>query len=437
MLHLGALLYPTGYHVAAWRLADVEAHSGFDPCNFLQIAKLAESALFDFVFLPDSLAMRGDDLESLSQSAIRYVAQLEPMTLISAMAAVTNRIGLVASASTTYTHPFHLARAFASLDHISAGRAGWNLVTSQNAWEAQNFGQSEHPNHASRYERATEFTEVVLKLWNSWDADAFVNDRKAGRYFDPRKVRPAHHRGAHFEVRGPLHVPRCPQGRPIIFQAGSSKSGMELAGKFADVVFTAQDNLEDAMAFRSEIRDRAAASGRNPESIKVMPGLMPILDITDQSAQAKFNALQELIDPVTGLSLLEGQLGEVDLSSLALDEPMPETLASTNASKSRQTHLLKTAQRDGLSLRDLYRHVASSRGHKLFVGTPHSLVDLMQEWHEEGAADGFTIIPAALPESLRTFVDLCNPELQKRKLTRTAYRSATLRDHLGIPPARW
>lgn len=433
MLHLGAFLYPTGYHVSAWRLEEVEARSGFDATNFLRIAQLAEKAQFDFVFLPDSLAMRGDDLEVLSKSAIRYVAQLEPITLMSAIAAVTSRIGLVASASTTYNHPFHLARTFASLDHISSGRAGWNLVTSQNGWEAQNFGMTKHPDHADRYARAREFAEVVVKLWDSWDADAFVNDREAGRYFDPQKVRVADHRGEHFRVRGPLHVPRCPQSRPVIFQAGASESGKTLAAECADVVFTAQDNLQDAKDFRAEIQQRALLAGRNPDSIKVMPGLMPVLDSTDRGARAKFERLEDLIDPATGLSLLEGQLGEVDISQLDVEAPVPATLGPTNASKSRQSLLLKTAAREGLSLRDLYRHVASSRGHKLFVGTADAQADMMQQWYEEGAADGFNIIPAVLPQSLESFVELCLPILQRRGLVRTSYTSATLRDHLCIP----
>ncbi|MGO6944395.1 LLM class flavin-dependent oxidoreductase [Rhizobium johnstonii] len=432
MMNLAAFLYPTGYHVGAWRLPEVAADGGWNFDLYRQMAQAAEAACFDFVFLADSLAMRGGDYEILSRSAIRYVAQLEPLTLVSALTAVTRQIGFIASASTTYTHPFHVARAFASLDHISGGRVGWNLITSQNQYEALNFGLDRHPDHAARYARAAEYAEVVLGLWQSWDEDAFVLDKEGGRFFNPDRMHHLNHDGEHFRVRGPLHVPRSPQGRPVIVQAGASPAGRELAARTAEIVFTAQNNLSDAKAFYSDIKQRVAAAGRDPDSVRVMPGIMPVVGATRVEAEHRFERLQDQISPVVGLSLLEGQLGEVDLTTLSPDDPVPP-LNTTNASKSRQELLVALANRNGWTIRDLYLHVASSRGHLLVVEDFRKTVDLMEEWFREGAADGFNIMPASNPAGLQQFIALCVPELQHRGLFRRAYDGQTLRAHLRLP----
>lgn len=431
MIHLAAFLYPTGYHVGAWRLPDVEANGGWNLNLYADMTRAAEAACFDFVFLADSLAMRGDDFDVLSRSAIRYVAQFEPLTLVSALSALTTRIGFVASVSTTYTHPYQLARWIASAELISNGRIGWNLVTSQNQFEALNFGFESHPEHSDRYSRAHEFVEVVRALWNSWDSDSLILDKETGQFFDPRKVRVANHSGERFRVRGPLNVPRSPQDQPVIMQAGASEAGRELAARTAEVVFTAQDNLSDAIAFRTDIRDRATAANRDPDKIRIMPGIMPIVGSTKQEAYARLEQMNSLVEPTVGLSLLEGQLGEVDLTELSVDQEVPN-LCDTNASKSRQQLLIKLAHRNGWTIRELYEHVASSRGHLLVVDEPAAIVDLMEEWHRKGAADGFNIMPASNPHGLNTFIANCVPVLRKRKLIRDRYIGSTLRSHLDL-----
>jgi len=344
-LHLGAFLYPTGHHIAAWRHPGSHADAGRDFRHYVRLAQAAEAARFDLVFLADGSGTRGDNVDFLSRTAHSYVAQFEPLTLLSALAAVTERIGLVGTASTTFNEPYHIARKFASLDHISGGRAGWNLVTSSNAHEAKNFGFDEHLAHARRYERAVEFAEVVEGLWDSWDEGAFVRDKAAGRYFDPAKRHVLDHRGEFFNVRGPLNVERSPQGRPVVVQAGSSEAGKALAARTAEVIFTAQQTLEDAVAFYADVKGRLAQYGRDPDDLKIMPGVMPIVGATEQEAQDKFAALQALIDPAVGLALVSGLTGGFDLSDYPLDGPIPE-LPETNASKSRQSLTLELARVD-------------------------------------------------------------------------------------------
>jgi len=437
-MSLAAFLYPTGYHVAAWRHPDVPADAGVNFPHFADLARLAERGKFDFLFLADSVGARGTDLPALSRAAIRYVAQFEPFTLLSALAACTERIGLVASATTTYNEPYHIARKFASLDHISGGRAGWNVVTSQNEDEAYNFGYERHPDHDHRYARALEFTRVVKGLWDSWDDDAFPRDKASGSYFDPAKLHVLNHRGEHFAVRGPLNVPRPPQGHPVIVQAGSSDLGRAVAAEIGEVVFTAQQTLEGARAFYADVRERAERLGRAPRDVVVMPGIFPFVGRTRQEAEEKRGELQALIEDVVGVSLLAGQLGEVDLSPYPLDGPVPETLPETNAGRGRQRLLLEMARREQLTLRQLCLRVAGSRGHWEVVGTPQTIADAMQEWFEGGAADGFNVMAPSLPGGLRDFVELVVPELQRRGLFRTEYTGRTLRDHLGLarPPHR-
>jgi FMN-dependent oxidoreductase (nitrilotriacetate monooxygenase family) len=428
---LAAFLYPTGYHVAAWRHPRVPADAGVSLPHFADLARTAERGRFDFIFLADSMAVRGRDLPALSRTAIRYVAQFEPLTLLGALAAVTERIGLVASATTTYNEPFHLARKLASLDHISGGRAGWNLVTSQNPDEAPNFGLPSHPSHAERYARAREFVDVVRGLWDSWEDDAFVRDKESGIFFDPEKLHVLDHEGDFFTVRGPLNVPRSPQGHPVLVQAGSSDAGRELAAETAEVVFTAQTDPDGARAFYEDVRARAEGYGRAHDELAIMAGVFPFVGRTEQEAHEKLEQLQELIDPVVGLSLLAGQLGGVDLSQYPLDGPLPD-LPETNLSKSRRQLLIDLAHREGLTIRELALRVAGSRGHWQVVGSAEQVADELEHWFRTGAADGFNVMAPALPGGLEDFVDLVIPELQRRGLFRREYEGRTLREHLGL-----
>jgi N-acetyl-S-(2-succino)cysteine monooxygenase len=437
MMKLGVLLYPTGYHVAAWRHPDVPADAGVNFAHFAHLARIAERGKFDFVFLADSVGIRGTDMPALSRTAIRYVAQFEPLTLLSALSAVTERVGLVASATTTYNEPYHIARKFASLDHISGGRCGWNLITSQNEDEAYNFGFETHPDHANRYARAREFAQVVSGLWDSWEDDAFPRDRRSGIYFDPSKLHVLNHKGRYFSVKGPLNVPRSPQGHPVIVQAGSSEAGKELAAETSDVVFTAQQTLADAQAFYADLKERATRFGRSPDELLILPGVFPFVGRTQREAAERFEQLQALIDPVVGLSLLSGLMAGVDLSAYPLDGPIPD-LPETNAGKSRQQLLIEMAQREHLTIRDLYLRVAGSRGHWQISGSPKQIADALEEWVRKGAADGFNIIPPSLPGALEDFVELVIPELQSRGLFRTEYEGRTMRENLGLRrPDHW
>lgn len=434
-MHLGAMLYPTGYHVAAWRDPDVPPRAGIDFRHLSAMARAAERGRFDFVFLADSLAVRGRDLPALSRTAIRYIGQYDPLTLLSALAVVTERIGLVGSASTTYNEPYHLARKLASIDHISGGRAGWNLVTSQNEDEAANFGCDAHPAHADRYRRADEFTRVLKGLWNSWEDDAFVNDKASGLYFDPVKVHELGHRGEFFSVRGPLNVPRPPQGFPVLVQSGSSEAGKDLAARMAEVVFTAQPTIEEARAFYADVKGRVARAGRDPAQVKILVGAFPYVGRTRAEAEDKVARLSALIDPVVAYSLLATQLGS-DLSGYPPDGPLPEDLPETNQGKSRRGLLIEMARRERMSIRQLCAFVAASRGHWTLTGDPAEIAGQMQDWTESGGADGFIVIPPTLPDGLVAFVDLVIPELQRRGVFRCEYSGSTLREHFGLarPP---
>jgi FMN-dependent oxidoreductase (nitrilotriacetate monooxygenase family) len=433
-LKLGAFLYPTGYHVAAWRHPDVPAGSGTEFGFYAGLAHAAEEAGFDFLFLPDSQAIRGDDMAALSRTAIRYVAQFEPLTLLSGLAAITSRIGLIASISTTYFHPYHVARMMSSLDHLSHGRAGWNLVTSQNKYEAFNFGENPHPSHAERYDRAEEFVDVVRGLWDSWSEDAFVCDKKTGIFFDPGGVRQLKHYGRHFAVRGPLNLPRSPQGHPVICQAGSSTAGRRLAARTADVVFTAQDNLGDAKAFYADVKASAASMGRREGTPLILAGVCPYIGVTRAEAQSKLDQLHDLVHPDAGISLLEGQLGEVDLSGHPVDGPLPP-IPETDAGRSRRDLLVATSRREGLTIRHLYLRTASGRGHLEVIGTPVEVADTMEEWFSEGAADGFNIMAPILPGGFTDFTELVVPELSRRGLLGAGEAAPMLRERLGLAPA--
>ncbi|AMM16790.1 MAG: LLM class flavin-dependent oxidoreductase [Pseudomonadota bacterium] len=430
-LRLGAFLYPSGHHIAAWRHPDSQADAGINFGHYVQLAQAAEAAKFDLIFLADGVGTRGDNLDFLSRTAHSYIAQFEPITLLSALAAVTTRIGFVATASTSFNEPYHVARKFASLDHISGGRAGWNLVTSSSEYEAKNFNRDKHFDHAERYERADEFATVVRALWDSWEDDAFSRNKDTGRFFDPDKRHVLDHKGRFFQVKGPLNVARSPQGQPVLVQAGSSESGRALAARTAEVIFTAQQTLQDAIDFYADVKGRLAVHGRQPDDLKIMPGVFPIVGRTRSEAQEKFEALQSLVDPVVGLALVSGLTGGIDLSDYPLDGPIPE-LPETNASKSRQALTIELARRENLTIRQLYLRVAGARGHWQLVGTAQDIADQLEERFVNYGADGYNVMPPTLPGGLDDFIELVLPELRRRGLFRSDYEGHTLRENLGL-----
>ncbi|HZZ12922.1 MAG TPA: LLM class flavin-dependent oxidoreductase [Paraburkholderia sp.] len=429
-IKLGAFLMETGHHIAAWRHPDAHAGGGLDFAHYAEVAQIAERARFDTIFFADSVSVRDTNLPSLSRTA--RADHFEPLTLLSALSVVTKNIGLIATVSTTFNEPYHLARKFASLDHLSGGRSGWNLVTSSTESEALNFSFERHPEHAVRYERAREFYDVVAGLWDSWEDDAFLRDKESGVYFDPDKLHVLDHQGKHFSVRGPLNVARSPQGWPVVVQAGASEAGRELAAQTAEVIFVAHQTLEEAQSFYRDVKGRLAKYGRAPDHLKIMPGIFPVVGRTQEEAEAKFAALQDLIHPTVGLSLLSNMSGGVDLSQYPVDGPLPE-LPETNGGKSRQRLLFDLARRENLTIRDLYLRIAGARGHQQVVGTPTSIADQLQQWFEEEGADGFNIMSPWLPGGLSEFADLVVPELQRRGLFRTEYEGRTLRENLGLP----
>ena len=428
LIKLGLFLRPCGHHIAAWRHPQGAPDAGENPRHFVRIAQTAERGLFDMLFSADSPTAYTAQMRGLNRS--HYVAWIEPFTLLSMLAAVTRNIGLVCTASTSFEQPYAIARRFASLDIVSEGRAGWNVVTTGNPIAAENFGGEPHLPKAERYRKAREFLDVVLGLWNSWDADAFVRDRESGLFFDWAKMRELNHHGAHYQVRGPLNTPRTPQGRPVIVQAGASDEGRELAAETAEVVFTAHETMAGAQAFYADVKGRMARFGRTPDELKIMPGLFVVVAPSESEAHAKFQALQDLIHPEIGVALLERKMG-VDLSGCDVDGPLPKIPASAVLS-SRVDQMVEAAQRERLTIRQLYQRFAASRGHFAVVGTPTQVADQMERWFKEGAADGFNFMAPVFPGGLDDFVSLVIPQLQQRGLYRTAYEGATLRDNLGL-----
>lgn len=427
-LRLGAFLMSSGHHVAAWRHSDGRADGGLSFEHYRQITQTAERGKFDMIFFADGVAVRGRG-EGLSRTA---PVHFEPLTLLSALSVVTENIGLAATVSTTYNEPYHLARKFASLDYLSNGRAGWNLVTSGTNSEAQNFNKDKHMEHTLRYQRAREFVDVVKALWDSWEDDAFIRDKESGIYFHPDKLHVPNHKGEHFSVRGPLNVARPIQGYPVIIQAGSSDDGQELAAQTAEVIFTAQQTLLEAQTFYSGIKEKVAKYGRNPDDVKIMPGVFPVIGRTEEEAKEKYEQLQDLIHPQVGLGLLSALVGGIDLSIYPIDEPFPD-LPDTDLQKSRLKLLTDLARRDNLTVRQLYLAIAGARGHRTILGTPQQIADQLEDWFVNGGADGFNIMPPYLPGGLDEFVELVIPELQRRGLFRTEYEGRTLRENLGLP----
>jgi FMN-dependent oxidoreductase (nitrilotriacetate monooxygenase family) len=431
MMHLGAFVHETGQHVAAWRHPGAHYHSGARFSDMVEVAQLAERGKFDFLFLADSAAV---DLEGSAEARGRMgkVVKFEPMTILSALAAVTRNVGFVATSTTTFNEPYTLARQFASLDQISGGRSGWNLVTSNNEQDALNYSRDQHMSHGDRYERAIEFAEVVQGLWDSWDEDAFIRDKESGVFYDTAKMHVLNHKGKHFQVRGPLNVAPSPQGRPVLVQAGASGTGRDVAARLAEIVFTAQTVFEQGKEFYADVMARLPRFGRSQDDVRVMPGFYPVVAPTQSEAQEKYDHLQSLIQVPVGLAVLEHTIGVHNLDKLPLDGPVPE-MPDTNGPLSRQRLLLEQAKRDKLTLWELCLANAGPRGHVLSVGTPTQVADEMEHWFKDGAADGFNVMPAWLPGSLKDFVDLVIPELQRRGLFRTEYEATTLRGNLGLP----
>lgn len=426
-LHFNVHVSTGGNHEAAWR------HPRSEPVRLTsldyqrKIAAIAERGKLDAVFYGDN--------PSLSDNVrLRPVEQLDPVALHGALAAVTKHIGLAATISTTYNEPFNVARKIASLDLLSGGRMGWNIVTTFSASAARNFGLDGNMAHEERYKRAEDFVQVVKKLWNSWDDDAIVYDTARGVYANAEHIRKISHEGPYFKVQGPLNVPPSPQGAPVLIQAGSSDTGMAFAARHAEVVFTAQQTLGEAREFYAELKRRVAANGRDPERIKIVVGLSPIIGSTEAEAKKLADELDELAAPEYGLRQLQHFTG-VDLSSYPLDGAVPFDAFSQDfeGHKSRSVLALALAKRENLTLRQLLSRFASARGHQTIVGTAEQVADRITEWFGGGAADGFNFMPAYLPGGLEDFVDAVIPILQKRGLFRGDYEGTTLRDHYDLP----
>ncbi len=426
-MHLGLFLLGTGSHVAGWRYPGA-VDSFQDLAAMQRVADEAERGRFDLIFLGDNLY--ADPLAHPS-----YTARFEPLTLLSALAATTRHVGLGATASTTYSDPFTVARAFASLDHLSGGRAAWNAVTSASPAAAGNFGRG-HAAHAERYAVAEEFVAVVRGLWDCWDDDAITADRASGQYIDPARVRALDHHGAHFRVKGPLNIGRAPQGRPVILQAGGSARGQRLAARTADVVFSVVQDLGEAKTQYAELKRLVAEAGRAPEAVTVLPGVMPVVGRTDREARERLATLQGFIDGGNAMAMLSERFG-TDMSGYDFDAPVPGDLGASDSYHSFARVMLDKARREGMTLRDLYNLVAAARGHWVLCGSAERVADTFGHWFAERAADGFNVMPPYFPGGLTDFVDMVVPILQERGLFRRDYAGTTLRHHLGLArPAR-
>ena len=429
-LSLNAFMHDTGHHEASWRHPDSNAERVMDVTYFQDVARRAEAAKLDAVFLADSPAM-------MTQTPHRPTGRFEPLTLLTAIAAVTERIGLIATASTTFNEPYNLARFFGSLDHISGGRAGWNIVTTFNDAAAHNFGLDGVPSNEDRYARAQEFVDVVSALWDSWEDDAVLVDRASGNYLDLAKVHRIDHVGRFLKVRGPLNAPRTPQGRPVYIQAGSSNEGRAFAAGNAEAIFTAHQTLADAQAFYDDIKTKARGFGRNPDHVKVLPGISPFIADTAAEAEELYRSFNELTVPAYGVAQLERMAG-LSLGHLELDEPVPAEIFGGAGSvldnnRSRRQVVANIVERDSPTLRQLLHRLAGGRGHNVVHGTPVQVADTIQEWFESGAADGFNVMPPLYPQLLDAFTEKVVPILQERGLFRTEYAGSTLREHYGLP----
>ncbi|WP_321963185.1 LLM class flavin-dependent oxidoreductase [Paraburkholderia sp. J7] len=425
-LHLNVNILHSGFVPSAWRLADADPRAFVDVGHYVRVAQLAESAKFDAVFLADNAAI-------IDQIDFRPITALEPTVLLASIAAATTHIGVIGTASTSYNEPYNIARRFATLDHVSRGRAGWNVVTTADLPSARNFGHDAVPDHAQRYARAAEFTELVKALWDSWEDDAFVGDKASGRFIDVTKVRPVAHEGRFFKVQGPLNLPRAPQGHPVLVQAGGSGDGRDLAARHAEAVFSASQSFEESAAYRRDLNARAAAYGRT-QGVQVLAGLTTIIGATEAEALRRRDELVEQIPWRYSLTRLAGTLG-LSPDQLELDARLPDNLVLPGGGNGNHTFFHATiaeARRGGHTVRELIRSLAGGGGHRVIVGTPEQIADDIEHWFKGGAADGFNLMPDALPDGLEAFVNGVVPILQLRGLFRTEYEGNTLRSHLGL-----
>lgn len=426
-LHLNINILHSGFVPSAWRLPDSDPAAFTDVRHYIRVAQIAEAGKLDAVFLADNAAI-------VDQIHFRPIPALEPTVLLASIAAATTHIGLIGTASTSYNEPYNIARRFATLDHVSAGRAGWNVVTTADVPSARNFGRDAAPDHAQRYARAAEFTSVVKALWDSWEDDAFIGDKASGRFVDTAKVQPIAHQGEHFSVQGPLNLPRSPQGHPVVVQAGGSADGRELAARHAEAVFSASQSFEESLAYGRELKARAQALGRGPDAVQVLAGLTTIIGATEAQARRRRDDLIDLIPWDYSLARLAGTLG-ITPDRLKLDERLPDNLALPANGNGNHTFFnatLALARRHGYTVRELIRELAGGGGHRVIVGTPEQIADDIEHWFRHGAADGFNLMPDALPDGLQDFVDGVVPILQRRGIFRTQYEGSTLREHLGL-----
>ena len=424
-MHLGVFVLGTGNHSAGWRYEGAATSSCELPV-IQDIARTAERGKFDLVFVSDGLVMDPGDHPS-------FLNRFEPTTLISVLSACTKHVGLGATVSTSFSEPYNVARTFASIDHISGGRAAWNVVTSSQPRAALNFSRERHTEHERRYEIANEFVDVVRGLWDCWEDGAIVADKESGQYIDASKVRPLDHRGRFFQVKGPINMARCPQGHPVIIQAGGSPSGLDLAARTADVVFSVVQELESAKMAYADLKGRLAKYGRTPDQLALLPGMMPIIGRSEAEARDKLSRLQSWLTPANALVLVSGRIG-YDVTGFPLDGPVPAPPPGEDGSQTFHKVLFEAARRENMTLRDLYNLTAAARGHWVVCGTPARIADTLEEWFVEGAADGFNVLPPYFPGGFDDFVDLVVPELQRRGLFRREYEGRTLRDHFGLAP---
>ncbi len=434
MMNLMTGILGLGHHLGGWRHPDSWPDTVMNIDHAVWIAKEAERGKLDLLFIADGNAVRQMDKPALfaANSPSDRPAVFEPVTMLSAVSMFTKHIGLLATATTTYEEPYLLARKFASLDHISHGRACWNIVTTSYPGDSVNFGKAEHAPRPDRYERAEEFVEVCKGLWDSWATDAFLEDKASGRYLDPAKVRRLNHVGKHFSVQGPLNVARCPQGYPLMFMAGQSEIGREFAAKTADCVFAVTDTKEAGQAFYADVKVRLAKYGRQPDSLRIMPGCSVYVGRTATEADELYEELQDLIAPELGVPYLS-KMVNMDLEGLPLDGPMPDLSAEINAISSFRKSIAAMAERENLTIRQTYQRVLPSMGHTVFKGSPSQVADEMEDWYKSKACDGFNVLTPVLPRGLTEFVDLVVPELQRRGLFRTEYQGSTLREIMGLP----
>jgi FMN-dependent oxidoreductase (nitrilotriacetate monooxygenase family) len=427
-LHLGAFMRPVGIHTAWWRYPGASSDANFNLKHLIRFAQKLEHGRFDAWFMADHLAVLNMPMAALKRSAT--VTSFDPLTLLPALAMVTEHLGLIATASSTFEPAYMIARRFASLDHISGGRAGWNLVTTSNPDAALNFGLTEHMEHGERYRRAREFYDVVTGLWDSWAEDAFIRDVENGIYFDPERMHVLDHKGEFLSVRGPLNIARPIQGWPVIVQAGASDAGRQLAAETAEMIFASGGKLADAQSYYADVRERATKAGRDPDHIKILPGCLVVVGDTAEEAREKRALLDSLVHPDSGIASLSIALG-CDASVFDLDGPLPE-IPESNASKSGRERVIERARRDNLTVRQLAQ-IAGSYGGLALVGTPAMIADQMEEWLYSDACDGFNIMFPWVPGGLDDFVDRVVPELQRRNLFRREYEGKTLRENLGLP----